>query len=496
MKRLFTLGLVGLAVTAEMKAQTFTNLYNFTPSESTPNTNSDGANPQAGLILSGNTLYGTAYDGGGSGNGTVFKVNTDGTGFTNLYSFSGPRANHARITNNDGANPQAGLVLFGDTLFGTASGGGVSGNGTVFAIKTDGTDFTNMHSFSAYSASPSGRITNSDGMAPQAGLILSGNTLFGTANRGGMFGVGTVFAINTDGTGFTNLHNFSAPSGSVLFTNGDGADPQAGLILSGNTLYGTAVHGGTFGVGTIFAVTTDGTYFTNLHSFSEGGSSPNVGFTNSDGQLPPGSLVMSGDVLYGTTESGGTTGAGTVFAINTDGMSFTNLHTFTNPSSPSNTNYDGAFPQVGLILSGNTLWGTTFNGGVFGLGVVFSVNTDGTDFTNLYNFTLSGGYYPEASLTVSGNILYGTTTEGGSGASGTVFSLSLPALPQLSLIALGNNVILTWPTNVVGFNLQSTTNIVSSEVWSNVSAVAMVVNGQNVVTNAITSEQMFYRLSR
>ena len=51
------------------------------------NTNSDGANPYAGLILSGNTLYGTASDGGSSGNGTVFAVNTDGTGFTNLHSF-------------------------------------------------------------------------------------------------------------------------------------------------------------------------------------------------------------------------------------------------------------------------------------------------------------------------------------------------------------------------------------------------------------------------
>ena len=82
-----------------------------------PDTNSDGANPYAGLILSGNTLYGTACGGGSSGNGTVFAVNTDGTGFTNLHSFT-----HLVLpgTNSDGANPYAGLILSGNTLYGTA----------------------------------------------------------------------------------------------------------------------------------------------------------------------------------------------------------------------------------------------------------------------------------------------------------------------------------------------------------------------------------------
>ena len=69
-----------------------------------------------------------------------------------------------------------------------------------------------------------------------AGLILSGNTLYGTAVYGGSSGDGTVFAVNTDGTGFTTLHNFTA----TVYGQRDGAFPYAGLILSGNTLYGTA----------------------------------------------------------------------------------------------------------------------------------------------------------------------------------------------------------------------------------------------------------------
>src|SRR5207237_2510237 len=111
---------------------------------------------------------------------------------------------------------------------------------------------------------------NSDGNGPDGTLILSGKTLYGTASGGGSFGNGTVFAVNTDGTGFTTLHSFTATStnSSGVYTNNDGANPYAGLILSGNTLYGTAQNGGSAGIGTVFAVKTDGTGFTTLYSFT------------------------------------------------------------------------------------------------------------------------------------------------------------------------------------------------------------------------------------
>ena len=206
----------------------FTNLYSFTApaydSSISANTNSDGAEPRAGLVLSGNTLYGTASFGGSKGVGTVFAVNTNGTGFTNLYNLSG--------------QPLGGLVLWANKLYGTTVGGGYHYFGSVFAVSTNGTGYTNLYSFTtpAYDSSIAAN-TNSDGDEPMAGLILSGNTLYGTAWLGGSSGYGTVFAVNTDGTGFTNLHSFSALLNS---TNSDGANPQAGLILSGNTLYGTA----------------------------------------------------------------------------------------------------------------------------------------------------------------------------------------------------------------------------------------------------------------
>src|SRR2546429_4860192 len=97
--------------------------------------------------------------------------------------------------------------------------------------------FTTLHSFTATSTNSSGIYTNSDGAGPVAGLITnsSGNTLYGTTVNGGGGGWGTVFAVNTDGTGFTNLHSFNYS---------DGANPWAGLILSGHTLYGTTYYGG------------------------------------------------------------------------------------------------------------------------------------------------------------------------------------------------------------------------------------------------------------
>jgi uncharacterized repeat protein (TIGR03803 family) len=365
----------------------------------------------AGLTLSGNTQYGTTLNGGSSGYGSVFALNTDGTGFTNLYSFTG---------RSDGGTLRAGLILSGNTLYGTAQLGGTNGYGSVFALNTDGTGFATRHSFN----------WNSDGGEPWGGLILSGNTLYGTAQDGGTNGYGTVFKLNTDGTGFATLHTFSWYS--------DGAEPIAGLILSCNMLYGMAQYGSINGNGTVFAVNTNGTGFTTLYSFTALSNS-----TNGDGAYPWGGLILSGNTLYGTAESGGTNGNGTVFAVNTNGTGFTILYSFTGGS-------DGSIPRGGLILSDNTLYGTAFGGGTNG--------------------------------------------------NGTVFSLSLPAAtvsrPQLTIIPLGTNVILTWPTNFAGYALQSTTNLLSPSSWITNSTPPVVVNTNYAVTNAISGAQQFYRLSQ
>src|SRR5262249_6970108 len=180
--------------------------YSFTTPSGPTYSNSDGAYPHGGLVASGNTLYGTAMYGGISGSGTVFRINTDGTGFTNIHNFD---------YDHEG-RPFSGLVLSGDTLYGTAYYGGSSGAGAVFAINTNGTSFVTLHSFSAFPG---------DGAYPRAPLVLSDKTLFGTTIQGGSGSNGTVFAINKDGTGFTNLYNFTPRSVPYTGTNCDGSAP-------------------------------------------------------------------------------------------------------------------------------------------------------------------------------------------------------------------------------------------------------------------------------
>ena len=149
----------------------------------------------AGLVLSDNTLYGTAELGGSSGQGTVFTLKTDGTGFTTLHNFSANQ--NSSQTNSDGASPQARLVLYGGILYGTTYTGGSSGQGTVFGVNTDGTSFKNLYNFTALKYNGVlGFSTNYGGANPFAGLILSGGILYGTALQGGSFHNGTVFALS------------------------------------------------------------------------------------------------------------------------------------------------------------------------------------------------------------------------------------------------------------------------------------------------------------
>jgi len=414
---------LGLLLAGRATAQTFTNLYNFSVDFVYFNgnvSNSDGYGPSGSLILAGNTLYGTAGGGGSWGNGTVFALNTDGSDFTNLYSFTATPPYPATPTNSDGANPSAGLLLAGSTLYGTASSGGFNGNGTVFAINTDGTSYTNLHCFSAKATNSLGHYTNSDGYNPVASLILSGKTLYGTASAGGSSGKGTVFAVNTNGTGFTNLYSFTATTSS-LSTNSDGANPSAELLLAGSTLYGTAQYGGTNGNGTVFAVNTNGTGFTVLHTFTALSSPyPN---TNGGGANPTAGLILSGSTLYGTALWGGSGGAGTVFAVNTNGTGFTNLYSLT---SSDGANPAASLILSGNTLYGTThgtVFKLNTNGSSFTVLMTFPAGMaydpdNGTE-------TNSVGYEPVGSLLFSGNILYGATWLGAIYGSGTVFSILL-----------------------------------------------------------------------
>jgi uncharacterized repeat protein (TIGR03803 family) len=179
----------------------------------------------------------------------VFALSTNGTGFTTLHAF--PGLSGSDYTNSEGANPAVTLLLVGNALFGTTLYGGTSGNGALFAINTGTLAFTNLHQFTSSSGPDS---TNSDGANPEAELLLVGNSLYSTTSHGGVSGRGTVYAINTNGSGFTTLHSFTATADSPPYDNTDGAAPYAGLALAGNALVGATDSGGPFGNGVVFRI--------------------------------------------------------------------------------------------------------------------------------------------------------------------------------------------------------------------------------------------------
>ena len=356
----------------------------------------DGANgedPEAGLIedSSGN-LFGTTESGGASGDGTVFEVAAGGASITTLASFLG----------SNGQSPQAGLVEDSSgNLFGTTAGGGPSFNGTVFEVVAGSGNITTLASF----------IGVINGATPRAELVedSSGN-LFGTTFSGvGANAQGTLFELVAGSRSITTLASFNG-------TNGDG--PEGGLVedSSGN-LFGTTGSGGASGDGTVFEVTAGSGTVTILTSFD-----------GADGANPVGGVVEdnSGN-LFGTTESGGASGAGTVFELAAGSGSITILSSF-NGSNGQN-------PHAGLIEnSGGNLFGTTFSGTgtANGVGTVFEVAAGSGSITSLASFNGANGDGPVAGLVEdsSGN-LFGTTEvggveDGGLGGlrAGTVFELA------------------------------------------------------------------------
>jgi uncharacterized repeat protein (TIGR03803 family) len=280
-------------------------------------------------------------------------------------------------------------------LYGMANNGGSNStnSGVIFSMNTNGSNYQNLHNFSV-----------PDGSNPYGSLIRSGNMLYGMTCHGGQFGNGVIFSINTNGSGFTDLWDFSFnPTDSINPATG-GGNPNGTLFISGNILYGTT-YGPANSDGNVFSIHTDGSNYTDLLEFNgTNGSHPGYG-----------ALTLSGNTLFGTTMYGGANGDGLVFSIDTLGANYHDLLDF---------NYaNGEMPYGALVVSGNVLYGNTSSGGSYGMGTIFSIHTDGSAFNNLFSFTGTNGSSPEASLMLSGNILFGTTSGGGANAQGTLFAI-------------------------------------------------------------------------
>jgi uncharacterized repeat protein (TIGR03803 family) len=357
------------------------------------NDSPDGYNAVGSLIFGNdNALYGTTYIGGtnaSSPGGTIFKLGRDGTGYTVLRSFS------TADTGNYGSVPRLmGLSIApgGDgTLYGTTYYGGTNDSGTVFRMGSDGNGFTVLHNFSASDYGPLNVMQANNGSLYGAGYgvifkldtngdnysilhaytnvsVVNGchgklvqgsdGALYGVAAENGTNNGGTIFKFGLDGGGFTVLHNFPSVAG-------DGSLPYTGLVQGGDgALYGTTETGGTNGYGTVFKIGTNGSGYQVLHNFTG----------EPDGRTPESSLVVGpANVLYGTTYYGGTNNTGAVFILHSDGSGYKVLYDFA-ISTPS----IGRWPLGGLVqgpasAGGGVFYGTTLSDYSFTGGYVYAM---------------------------------------------------------------------------------------------------------------------------
>jgi uncharacterized repeat protein (TIGR03803 family) len=374
------------AVSRPASAQTLTTLLTFTGSGGA----FPGQNPAGGLTLIGSALYGETIGGGDGGEGNMFSINTDGSGFQTLSSFGG--------------GPTGDLTLCGSTFYGATQYGG-QGYGSVFSVPVSGGTPTTLLSFN-----------RTNGEFPCRRLAVSGSSVYGMTMFGGAYG-----SAGGDGTIFSVPMSGGTPTTLLSFDGTDGATPVTGLTVVGSALYGTASNGGATFNGTIFSIPVSGGTPTILANFD---------YTH--GSYPVGSLTLSGSTFFGMTSGGGDYGDGTVFSVPVSGGAITTLLSF------NGTN--GMYPFGSLTLDGSTLYGAANEGGAYGGGTIFSVNTDGSDFQTLYSFSGNDGGSPNGDLVLSGSTLYGMTQWGGSNDLGTIFALDLSATPEpgaLTLLSAG-----------------------------------------------------------
>ena len=398
------------AAASSLPGQTFTKLLDF-------GAGSTGFDPRAALIQGfDGALYGTTDGGGTYNHGTIFRV-SEGRA-TTLHSFNG----------NDGRAIYAPLARSRDgKLYGVTYYGGVYGWGSVYTITPDGA-FATVYSFCA-------EWNCQDGMLPFTGVIVSNSgDLYGTTQYGGSStiqdGGGTIFRLTSSGI-LTTLYNFCTPYPCTT-----GEQPRVPLVQAASGIfYGSAP-------GWLFSISSTGIF----HSFGYLPSGIGEG-TSELVQAPDGNL-------YGTTNLSNDS-LGSVFRLTPSGE-ITAICSFSAQSG-----YNIEVSNAGLVVgSDGNLYGTTNSGGANGQGTIFKVSLSG-ELTTLYNFCsaprCTDGAAPVSALVQATNGIFYGTTPVGPGNGGTLFSLSVGLDPfvELQPSAAKAGAVVT----IFGQNLDGTTRV-------------------------------------
>lgn len=326
----------------------------------------------------GATLWGVSTKGGVAKAGTIYSCDNSGNQ-TVLYEFTGS------------ASAPVGKLVPGNNgkLYGMTQLGGTYGYGTVFEF----VPATNTVKFIFH-------FTSKNGANPMGSLLFNGNKLYGMTQKGGTFDQGVLFELDvTELTVFKVLYNFNTANGIL---------PKGDLHLFKESLFGMTTSGGYYNAGVLFEYNiTTAAYKIRYH------------FIPIRGYAPMGGLTQIGDRLYGLTSAGGNFSGGVLFSYNiVSGVYIPHYHfTATN----------GRVPTGSLLNVNNRLYGVTSQGGLKNAGVLFEyiVPNQVTPFKILYHFGDVNGKFPGGSLVNAGCNLFGTTPEGGLNNVGVLFTFNM-----------------------------------------------------------------------
>jgi uncharacterized repeat protein (TIGR03803 family) len=340
-----------------------TGAFNILHSFCGPHTVGDGSHPGSAPTYLNGSLYGTTPNGGhyhnglGGGLGTAYSLDL-ATGLESvLYRFRG---------RSDGAIPEnSPMIKRSGLLYGTTGFGGqqavctnVYGCGTVFSLDPSTGAEKVLYSFCS-------QQNCADGEEPFDDLNLVNDTMYGAAALGGEYSDGVVFSLNPESGTEKVVYAFCSQTHCA-----DGSGPLGSLINLTGSLYGVTGLGGDYycgsggyGCGTVFSISLATGTETVLHAFSGGAT---------DGWAPSGSVLQVGNILYGVTLLGGDiscggVGCGTVYSVDTSTGAEEVIYSFGGGTG------DGADPFGELVDVKGILYGTTESGGAYGGGTVFAI---------------------------------------------------------------------------------------------------------------------------
>ncbi len=340
-----------------------------------------GKNPRGLMQASNGKIYGMTKYGGAVDHGVLFEFDPA----------TGTYVKKLDLDSNIGGQPSGSFIeLPGGKLYGLTKIGGAFGGGTLVVYDTESGVLTNIMDFedTAKGKNPLGSLTEA-----------TNGKLYGMTNRGGTAHNGTLFEFETGTNSFVKILDFNEPV--------NGSEPYGSLLQANNgKLYGVTETGGTALYGVLFAFDPFTSTYTKL-----------LDFNWENGGTSTGNLIQADNgKLYGMASEGGANDYGVLFSYDLSTSTYTVILDFDGDNN-------GAYPYGSLLQANDgMLYGLVYEGGLNGVGVLYTYDPATDTYTKKLDFSEEDGRFPYGELIQAENgKLYGLTSSGGAHSSGVLF---------------------------------------------------------------------------